>query len=265
MPITLSPIICTLPSARHYNSALSIWLSVDPLADKYPGLSPYTYCANNPVRLVDPDGREIIANKKNRKETKEIMKRYFCEHFGTSEMFYFKLNGRLAIRKSKFQEALAAANCEQEQLLLGMQEAIQDKNHIVEIRITDDICELLPIELSLCTGENSDGTQKVETEKWDMPVGEHGGGCTYYSKKSDKYLIGISDALSNQTKCSTGQDGVFTGSGSATFFHEVLDEFLNYYVKRVVTDSSPKIEKVFFQNEALKNLGLPSRDGQDHQ
>ena len=47
------------PSARHYNATLSIWLSVDPMADKYPGVSPYTYCANNPVRLVDPNGREI--------------------------------------------------------------------------------------------------------------------------------------------------------------------------------------------------------------
>ena len=45
--------------ARYYNSDLSIWLSVDPLADKYPGTSPYTYCGNNPVRLVDEDGREI--------------------------------------------------------------------------------------------------------------------------------------------------------------------------------------------------------------
>ena len=47
------------PYKRHYNSALSIWLSVDPMADKYPSLSPYTYCADNPVRLVDPDGKEI--------------------------------------------------------------------------------------------------------------------------------------------------------------------------------------------------------------
>ncbi|MDD6583065.1 MAG: SpvB/TcaC N-terminal domain-containing protein [Bacteroidales bacterium] len=48
--------------ARYYNSDLSIWLSVDPMADKYPGLSPYTYCANNPVRLVDEDGREVEYN-----------------------------------------------------------------------------------------------------------------------------------------------------------------------------------------------------------
>ena len=49
------------PSAplRNRNSDLSIWLSVDPMSDKYPNLSPYVYCADNPVRLVDEDGREV--------------------------------------------------------------------------------------------------------------------------------------------------------------------------------------------------------------
>ena len=46
-------------SARYYNSDLSIWISVDPLVDKYPNLSPYTYCADNPVKVVDEDGRDI--------------------------------------------------------------------------------------------------------------------------------------------------------------------------------------------------------------
>ncbi|MCR4812941.1 MAG: hypothetical protein K5867_10170 [Bacteroidales bacterium] len=45
--------------ARYYNSDLSLWLSVDPMADKYPSLSPYNYCAWNPMRLVDPDGCKI--------------------------------------------------------------------------------------------------------------------------------------------------------------------------------------------------------------
>jgi RHS repeat-associated protein len=45
--------------ARYYDSGLSVWLSVDPLSDKYPTLSPYTYCANNPIMMVDPDGRKI--------------------------------------------------------------------------------------------------------------------------------------------------------------------------------------------------------------
>ncbi len=46
--------------SRYYNSDLSIWLSVDPMSDKYPNLSPYVYCANNPIKLVDPNGEEII-------------------------------------------------------------------------------------------------------------------------------------------------------------------------------------------------------------
>ena len=44
---------------RYYNSDLSLWLSVDPMSDKYPSLSPYNYCAWNPMKLVDPDGTEI--------------------------------------------------------------------------------------------------------------------------------------------------------------------------------------------------------------
>ena len=44
--------------ARYYNSDLSLWLSVDPMAEKYPSLSPYNYCAWNPMKLVDPNGEE---------------------------------------------------------------------------------------------------------------------------------------------------------------------------------------------------------------
>ena len=37
---------------------MTMWLSVDPMADKYPSISPYAYCAWNPVKLVDPDGND---------------------------------------------------------------------------------------------------------------------------------------------------------------------------------------------------------------
>ena len=46
--------------ARYYNSDLSLWLSVDPMADKYPSLSPYNYCAWNPLKIVDPDGMDTL-------------------------------------------------------------------------------------------------------------------------------------------------------------------------------------------------------------
>ena len=46
--------------ARYMDHELmTMWLSVDPMSDKYPSISPYAYCAWNPIKLVDPDGREI--------------------------------------------------------------------------------------------------------------------------------------------------------------------------------------------------------------
>ena len=49
------------PLTSHFSPlTFHLWLSVDPLSDKYPGGSPYVYCGNNPVRLVDVEGREVV-------------------------------------------------------------------------------------------------------------------------------------------------------------------------------------------------------------
>lgn len=74
--------------ARYYDSeVLTGWLSIDPMADKYPNISPYAHCAwtrptggdehrwikynivNNPVKLVDPDGMDFekIIDHENKK------------------------------------------------------------------------------------------------------------------------------------------------------------------------------------------------------
>jgi RHS repeat-associated protein len=45
--------------ARYYDSDISIWLSVDPQASSYPGLTPYNYCMNSPVMLRDPNGEDV--------------------------------------------------------------------------------------------------------------------------------------------------------------------------------------------------------------
>jgi len=43
--------------ARYYNPTMSVWLVVDPLAHEFPHQSPYVFTDNNPIMLVDPDGR----------------------------------------------------------------------------------------------------------------------------------------------------------------------------------------------------------------
>ncbi len=41
----------------HYDATTGRWMCMDPLAEKYYDVSPYVYCKNNPVKYVDPDGR----------------------------------------------------------------------------------------------------------------------------------------------------------------------------------------------------------------
>ena len=62
--------------ARQYDPVYGRFTSIDPLCEKYPYLSPYAYCGNNPIRFIDPDGRdiweinnrgEIVSHKKYKK------------------------------------------------------------------------------------------------------------------------------------------------------------------------------------------------------
>ena len=42
--------------ARHYDSPIGRWTTMDPLCEKYYNVSPYVYCHNNPVNRIDYKG-----------------------------------------------------------------------------------------------------------------------------------------------------------------------------------------------------------------
>jgi RHS repeat-associated protein len=50
--------------ARYMDHELmTSFISVDRYAGKYPSISPYAYCAWNPIRLIDPTGDTIVVDK----------------------------------------------------------------------------------------------------------------------------------------------------------------------------------------------------------
>lgn len=44
--------------ARQYDPLLGMFTQMDPLAEKYYGISPYAYCKNNPANKIDPNGKD---------------------------------------------------------------------------------------------------------------------------------------------------------------------------------------------------------------
>ena len=62
--------------ARYMNPITSLWYGVDPLAEKYASMGGYVYTLDNPVKLVDTDGRIVNYPKNQRtKRTKVYYKK----------------------------------------------------------------------------------------------------------------------------------------------------------------------------------------------
>ena len=47
---------------RSGDSDIGRWTTIDPLADKYPGWSPYAYTLDNPLNYFDPDGKYVVSS-----------------------------------------------------------------------------------------------------------------------------------------------------------------------------------------------------------
>ena len=46
--------------ARWMDAAIGRWHVMDPLCEKYYDISPYAYCAGDPVNAIDPDGKSFL-------------------------------------------------------------------------------------------------------------------------------------------------------------------------------------------------------------
>ncbi len=117
--------------ARFYTAIENIWLSVDPLSDKYPSLSPYAYCALNPVILVDPDGREMWIALESSSEQKPVFVKYKNHKLYNKDGSLYKGKDEFALNVCKSLNEIANTNDEFTKLVVNQLET-SDKIHTIQ-------------------------------------------------------------------------------------------------------------------------------------
>ena len=69
--------------ARWYDATIGRWHMVDPLAEKYYGITSYSYCGNNPVNYIDPFGMDYWSTS----DPNEISRFLGTLHFDNGSIF----------------------------------------------------------------------------------------------------------------------------------------------------------------------------------
>ena len=108
-------------SARQYDAALGQFTSMDPLCEKYYHISPYAYCAGNPVRYTDPTGDTIRVDELYRAQFINSLVDVFGEQ--TSNSFGFDDRGNLTFNGNR-----NGLSKEQKKALKGLQKTMESKD-----------------------------------------------------------------------------------------------------------------------------------------
>lgn len=78
--------------ARFYDPDIARWLTLDPLADNHYNTDSFVFCANNPIKFIDPNGLDWVRNNK----TGEITNRESVTSYKNTPRGYTYIGSRMA-------------------------------------------------------------------------------------------------------------------------------------------------------------------------
>jgi RHS repeat-associated protein len=184
--------------ARYYDPVMSIWPSVDPLAEERSWVSPYNYVQNNPIRRIDPDGRlddEYSLNK----ETGEIK---FVKETEGNDYLVDSKSGNVISRDVEKGLLYDGQNI--------MKDGLQTENVKGGLNLVKDISMYTYDEVGGTVYENSNGETYLDVSPYKHST---------FTRDANGKVINVTGGFSlpGDKRSFTSKDGKFTGSPKFSF------------------------------------------------
>ena len=150
--------------ARYLDPTGTRWLSVDPLFEKYVGMTPYGYCAGNPVRLVDVDGMKFTD------AAEEMVQK--MEEYADKE---------IAIRKEKLEQRGNDDSRKSNRLRKEISRYEDAKREIAEMRASDQMYDFRTYYKA----------PETDYDKNGLPYEHNFGGYVSYDQDKEVFIINL--------------------------------------------------------------------------